>query len=165
MSPRKSWPVRNTDELARHVAKSLPEVTRRQVMAVLYTALHSIRDSLGTQAAAGVKNPSVKIRHVGVFSLKEYKPTRRPHLNGTIRVVPARWRVTFRPSDLWQGVMQTWPTRTSSEEATGQVAAAHPQPLCDEETRRADVPDVLSAGPEADSGRRGQDGDGSESQA
>lgn len=165
MAPRKRWPVRNTDELARHVAKQLPELTRRQVLAVLNTAMHTIRDSLGAQAAAGVEHPSVKIRRVGVFTLKQYKATLRPHLNGTVRVVPARWRVTFRPSDLWNAVMQTWPTRTSAEGGPGQGDSVPPQPRADEEERNPEMPNLRATGAEADRSGSREAGDGSSSQA
>lgn len=146
MSSRKRWPIRNTDDLARHVARQLPELTRRQVLAVLNTALQSIRDSLGEQARQGVEKPSVKIRHVGVFQLRLYQPTRRPHLNGTVRVIPARWRVAFRPADRWNEVMGEWPTTTNLQEPAGHTPAespAWPSPTGrDEEARRPDLPDV-----------------------
>jgi nucleoid DNA-binding protein len=121
-------------------------MNRRDVLAVLNTALHAVRDSLGEQVRQGVRYPSVKIRHVGVFEMRLYQPTRRPHLNGTVRVIPARWRVAFRPADRWNEVMSSWPTRTTSQEApkgTSLETPAWPTSFAaDEETRRSDLPDV-----------------------
>lgn len=146
MTTNKRWPVRNTDGLARHVARQLPEMTRRDVLAVLNTAMHAIRDALGEQVRQGVKSPSVKIRHVGVFELRLYQPTRRPHLNGTVRVIPARWRVAFRPADRWNEEMASWPTRTTVQEETSGTlleTPAWPHPSsADEEARRSGLPDV-----------------------
>lgn len=146
MTTRKRWPIRNTDDLARHVARQLPEMNRRDVLAVLNTALHAIRDSLGEQVRQGVPSPSVKIRHVGVFELRLYQPTRRPHLNGTVRVIPARWRVAFRPADRWNEVMAGWPTRTTGQEdpqGTPLEPPAWSSPsAADEETRHSGLSDV-----------------------
>lgn len=146
MASRRTWPVRNTDQLARHVAQQLPEMNRRDVMAVLNTAMQAIRDSLGEQVRQGVRFPSVKIRHVGVFEMRLYQPTRRPHLNGTVRVIPARWRVAFRPADRWNEVMASWPTRTTPQEDTQGTPSETPAwPLAsaaDEEARHPDVSDV-----------------------
>lgn len=144
MAPRKRWPARNTDELARYVARQFPELTRRQVLAVINATMHAVRESLGDQVAEGVERPAVKIRHAGVFELRQYKPTRRPHLNGTVRMIPARWRVAFRPADLWNVVMKRWPTRQTAQEAPTKASQETSvwSPPSDEEAWSPEVPDV-----------------------
>lgn len=98
---RSRWPVTYTDELVRHVARQLPELNRRQVMAVLNTTMVAIRESLVEQARQGAESPSVTIRSAGAFELRWYKSVRRHHLNGTMRTVPPRWKVVFRPAKGW----------------------------------------------------------------
>lgn len=149
MSPRRSrlWPARNTDDLAQHVARQIPELTRRQAMTAMNVAMQGVRKSLCDQAEAGAETPYVKIRHVGVFELRRYKPTRRPRLDGVIQEIPSRWRMVFRPCALWQDYIQALDeTRQSLEEEPGQSAleeVAWPQPpAVDEEEGTAEVSDV-----------------------
>lgn len=137
---RKRWPARSTDDLVRYVAKQFPELTRRQVGGVINATMVAIRDSLGQQADEGVTNPTVKIRHAGVFELRLYKATRRPHLNGTVRLIPPRWKVVFRPSDLWNSLMRKWKTRQTGQEA--------PQQDLEEPSRWSVPPDEEARGPE-----------------
>ena len=115
---RKRWPATNTDELVRHVARQFPDLTRRQVAGVLNLAMHSILQSLGDQVAAGFDDPAVKIRNFGTLYLRWYKPTRRPHLNGSVRVIPPRWKFGFRAAAQWGPRLDQWSalTRNTSEE-------------------------------------------------
>jgi nucleoid DNA-binding protein len=115
---RKRWPVTNTDELVRHVARQFPELTRRQVAGVLNLTFHAMLQSLGDQVAEGFSEPTVKIRNFGTLFLRWYKPTRRPHINGTMRIVPPRWRIGFRPATQWGPRVKAWSvlTRNTSEE-------------------------------------------------
>lgn len=143
----RTWPARNTDALAEHTARQLPEINRRQAMAVINVAMQSVRQSLCEQVAAGVENPSVKIRHVGVFELRLYRPTRRPRLDGVIQEIPPRWRMVFRPCALWQDYISGLETtRQTPEGEPGQDPSeetAWPDPPAgDEEEGHTEVPDV-----------------------
>jgi nucleoid DNA-binding protein len=113
MKRRKRWPARNTDELVRYVARQLPELTYRQVLAAVNVTMQAVRDSLGEQAEAGVQNPSVTVQQVGVFELRLYKKVVRKHLDGQLHETPPRWHMMFRPSRRWSEVIATW--RTSPE--------------------------------------------------
>lgn len=168
-SDRKRWPVSNTDELARHVARQFPELTRRQVTGVLHVAMQSILSSLGDQAALGFPSPTLKIRHFGTFELRWYKPSRRPHINGTIRVVPARWRVGFRPAQRWEPLLGAWSTRTrnTSEEVSIQPQLENLECAHRHEEADAPLPDMWATGREAERRRErpGRGGTAGEAEA
>jgi nucleoid DNA-binding protein len=145
---RKRWPVRNADELARHVARQFPELKRRQVMTIVNASLLAIRDSLLDQAREGEDRPHVTILNFGVFELRQYKETRKPHLKGGMHVVPARWRAGFRASHRWASKVAGLPTRTRAQELAGETLSLEPLPCptpSNEEAPR-DVSDLPSRG-------------------
>lgn len=107
-SARKRWPVTNTDELARHIARQLPELTHRQVVAVLQVATTTIFESLETQAAMGYERPSVALRRFGAFQLRWYPSVRRRLLGGMTATIPGHWRVTFLLPKPRRLVMREW---------------------------------------------------------
>lgn len=171
MSERKRWPVTQTDELVRHVARQLPELTRRQVLAVLNTTMVAVRESLMAQARQGVPDPVVKVRSAGSFELRWYKSVRRHHLDGTLRTVPPRWKLFFRPSRAWLAATAeaSQATRTTLQ-GPPEENPSKEMPLCDawsrgDEAGARDVPDLRPAGDPSDRGGERPDGAGTAVQA
>lgn len=126
--PTKRWPATNTDALVRHVARQFPEVTRRQVAGVLNLAFQAIADSLGAQAESGDPRPSVKVRNFGSFELRWHKASKKHHINGTMRVVPPRWKTAFRPSQIVEAKVgrASEVTRTKRKEGAKETAPTDP---------------------------------------
>ena len=117
-SARKRWPVTNTDELARHVARQLPELTHRQVAAVLQVATTTILESLEAQSEMGYDTPSVALRRFGTFQLRWYPAMRRRLLGGVMADMPGHWRLTFLLPKTRRVAMRRWVrgTVTTSDE-------------------------------------------------
>lgn len=98
----------NTDELARHIARQLPEFTHRQVVAVLQVAVISVLESLEAQAALGYERPSVALRRFGTFQLRWYPSVRRRLLGGAAVTIPGHWRMTFLLPKIRRTAMRAW---------------------------------------------------------
>jgi nucleoid DNA-binding protein len=144
-TPRR-WPATNTDRIVRHVARQFPELSRRQVSAAVNATFLAIRDSLVAQVREGAQNPHVRLYNLGSFEMRLYKPVRRPGLSGEDRVIPARWKVVFRPGQNWRSAVADV-TRTTVQGDTGENPSLESSecPLPDEETPR-DLPDLPSGG-------------------
>lgn len=157
---RKRWPVRNTDELARHVARQFPELKRRQVMTIVNASLLAIRDSLLDQAREGEDRPHVTILNFGVFELRRYKETRRHHLTDGMRVIPERWRAGFRVSHRWAASVTALPTRTRVQEHPGENPRLElpPCPLPSDEEAPGHLPDVSPGSAPRDRGDQREPG-------
>ena len=108
-SPR---PIRNLDDLARHVSRQFPEFKRRQVLAVLHAACYAIGHSLEAQGAAAMATvpeeatphviPRVTLRGFGAFELRWHRASRWPKLRGGLQDIPARWKPRFVFNPRWR---------------------------------------------------------------
>lgn len=95
---RSRWPPRNTSDLARHVAKQFPDLTRQQVAKVLTATSLAIMESLYEQERQGIviRGPSVAVRGFGRFVLKYRKPyTVMSRVLERVVHIPGTWRPQF----------------------------------------------------------------------
>lgn len=145
---RKRWPVTNTDELTRYIARQLPELKRRQVIAVLQLATSAILNSLKTQAEDGEQRPSVTLRRFGTFELRRVKASRRRLLGGEARDVAAHWRLVVMVPRPRRDQIKRWPAPLTTT-AEGDPGATPPEQHT-HGSQAADVPDVSSATPSAE---------------
>lgn len=106
------WPVHNMDQVARHVARQFPELTRRQVMGVLQAFFATVRESSLAQWEAGESRPGVSLRSFGRFELV-YRRARPNQFGG--RTVPAKWTFVFRPKGVLMERIRAATSKTSAD--------------------------------------------------
>ena len=95
-------PIRTLDHLAHYVSQQFPEFHRRQMLAVINFAFHTIGKSLEDQAALGEQRPRVELCRLGAFELRWYPGMRCPKLGGGLRDVAAHWRPRFVFNRAWR---------------------------------------------------------------